>query len=66
MLDQHRNLDFWKQIGPTKWEFKGISALQKDNEVQIDGQGMKETFVATNSLECNKDSKYITIGKGWP
>ena len=66
MLDQHRNLDFWKQIGPTKWEFKGISALQKDNEEQIDGQGMKETFVATNSLECNKDSKYITIGKGWP
>jgi len=67
MLDQHRNPRFWKQTEPVKWEFNGWSARQNQSGIS-DHQthGLSGIFEATDTLECDRDAKYITTGKGWP
>lgn len=67
LMDQHRNPRFWTLIEPGKWEFNGWSVQQEgtmlDVQRSIDVAGI---FEANDTLEHDQESKYITIGKGWP
>lgn len=66
-LDQNRNPKFWKQPDFGKWQFNGWSVQQSQGSPQKVATGdLPEIFEANDKLECLKDAKYITIGKGWP
>jgi hypothetical protein len=66
ILDQHRNPLFWHQSAPRKWEFKGWSELQGDSDSSYTQQvALPNIFEANDKLQYDRDSKYITIGKGW-
>ena len=66
LMDQHRSLKFWNQIEPGKWDFNGLSAYQRrdnlGNAISVD---FSNTFEVNAKLEYDRDSKYITIGKGF-
>jgi len=67
LLDQHRNHRFWTPAGPGKWEFNGWSARQDRNGFDDPAcADLPDIFEANDKLEYDRDSKYITIGKGWP
>lgn len=67
LMDHHRNPSFWTKTAPGNWDFNGWSAQQSKNAsgdpMCID---LPDIFEANDHLEYNHDSKYITIGKGWP
>jgi len=67
MLDQHRNPLFWDQVEPGEWEFNGLSRQQAepvvDDTITI---GLPDIFEVNDTLEYDRNSKYITVGKGWP
>ena len=67
MLDQHRNPRFWEETSPGSWVFKGWSTLehriQHNNSSAINPGAL---FEVNDKLERNSESKYITLGKGWP
>lgn len=65
MLDQHRNLKFWTPVRPGKWNFSGWSKM-RDQVCMRSEKAASDIFKATNTLEYDRDAKYITIGKGWP
>ena len=67
LMDRHRNPEFWKQIDIGKWEFNGWSARHGDEESAAnESPECPDIFEGNDSLECGRDAKYITIGKGWP
>lgn len=67
LLDQHRNHRFWTPVGPGRWEFNGWSAWQDRNGFDDPAWAdLPDIFEANDKLEYDRDSKYITIGKGWP
>lgn len=63
LMDRHRNPRFWIKTSHGNWEFNGWSAQQSDNPKCTD---LPDIFEANDQLEYNRESKYITIGKGWP
>lgn len=65
MLDQHRNPKYWVPVKPGKWKFSGWSQMH-DSVDELSGRAAPDIFEATNTLEYDRDAKYITIGKGWP
>lgn len=65
LLDRHRNPNYWEQIEPDQWVFKGWSVQRKEN-LHLDVTVASRLFQANSSLERDKDAAYITIGKGWP
>lgn len=67
LLDLHRNPRFWTQAEFGKWIFNGWSALQDQSCLgNILSVALPKLFEANDKLEYGHDSKYITIGKGWP
>lgn len=67
LIDQHRNPHFWTQVEPRKWEFNGWSVRQdRDGSGNLDCVTLPDMFQAISKLEYDRDSRYITIGKGWP
>lgn len=67
MLDQFRNPKFWNQAEFGKWRFNGWSAQQKSGKSgSTECTGLTIDFQKNDRLEYDRDSKYITLGKGWP
>jgi len=67
IIDQHRNPKFWTQSQFGQWEFNGWSMQNYDNNLDLtQNSDPPEIFKINDSLESDKESKYITIGKGWP
>lgn len=64
ILDQHRNLNFWTQTEFGQWKFNGWSAQNNCSNINS-SQHSLITFEVNDKLESNKDTNYITIGKGW-
>ena len=62
IINQHRNPQFWKEVGHGKWEFAGWSTKQ----VKTNQDKLPQIFTPTTTLEHNRDPNYITIGRGWP
>jgi N-acetyl sugar amidotransferase len=66
LMDQWRNKKYWNQPKFGKWVFNGLSAQQAAENIKADqGHNAPDLFNANDKLECDKDGKYITIGKGW-
>lgn len=65
LLDQHRNPKFWTLVKPGAWKFEGWSQ-KRDSVSELSDRTLPGIFEATYTLECGRDAKYITIGKGWP
>ncbi|WP_076590893.1 N-acetyl sugar amidotransferase [Herminiimonas arsenitoxidans] len=65
LLDQHRNPQFWEQIVPNEWTFKGLSTLQGGGLTSFPLKGLPEIFVPNSTLELEGGANYITIGKGF-
>jgi N-acetyl sugar amidotransferase len=67
LMDQYRNTSFWNQTEFGQWDFNGCSVHQDSNSPgSSESRELTELFVANDTLEYGADSKYITIGKGWP
>ena len=67
LLDQHRNPQFWEQYEHQKWSFAGWSTRQSDGASAVDSVARPDiTFTANQTLECDHQPNYVTIGKGWP
>jgi len=67
IMDQHRNPKFWNEYEFGKWEFNGLSLQNNKNyKTQIKDQRLDSHFLVNDKLESNMDTKYITIGKGYP
>ena len=67
LMDHHRNPSFWTKTAPGNWDFNGWSAQHSKNaSVDPMRTDLPDIFEANDYLEYNHDSKYITIGKGWP
>jgi N-acetyl sugar amidotransferase len=62
MFDQHRNPLFWEQSKPEHYEFRGWSTHQFSTE----NEPTECLFTAKSTLEHDRESTYVTIGKGWP
>lgn len=69
LLDQHRNPSFWKEDSPRSWIFSGLSSM---NTPQIDTPQPTTAAFSNCHFESNatillqKETKYITVGKGFP
>jgi N-acetyl sugar amidotransferase len=67
ILDQFRNKSYWKQPEFGKWEFDGWSAKQvSDSSSSYSHSTFEEKFHANSSLEYDRETKYIIMGKGYP
>ena len=66
MLGQHRNSIFWSQDRSGRWEYKGWSVQRDKDEVDNEqAVNFSQIFEENSTLEHDRESKYITIGKGW-
>ncbi len=67
MLDQHRSSKYWSQPEFGKWEFNGWSNRQV-NAISSTSSCIERpiNFQSNERLEYDRDSNYITLGKGWP
>jgi N-acetyl sugar amidotransferase len=66
IMDQHRNPKFWNQPEFGKWVFNGWSSRHNVSNLETgEHQGLLEAFEVNDSLEYDRDAKYITVGKGW-
>lgn len=66
MLDQQRNSAYWTERSPGQWEFHGWSTMQPQVIDDCTAPFGTAPFRVTDAREHNADSRYITIGKGWP
>lgn len=67
LMDQWRNKKYWNQPKFGQWAFNGLSVQQVVDSIKVsEGHEAADLFKANDSLESDKDAKYITIGKGWP
>ncbi len=67
IMDQHRNPNFWAQSEFGQWKFNGWSMQNNNSNIDLSqNYGLPEIFEVNDNLESNKETKYITIGKGWP
>jgi len=61
LIDQHRNNEFWIPTEPGKWKYNGWSTQQDSSTIDP-----VDIFEANQTLEYDRDAKYIVTGKGWP
>lgn len=67
IMDQHRNPSFWSQPEFGRWEFNGLSSQYDVSDLEADKRkGLLEVFEVNDTLEADRDEKYITVGKGFP
>ncbi len=64
IFNKQRNSKFWKAKENNKWKFKGLSTLLKKNKDKKKKYKLIKIFKANSKLEYNKNSEYITFGKG--
>jgi N-acetyl sugar amidotransferase len=64
IFNKQRNSQFWKAKENNKWKFKGLSTLLKKNKDKKKKYKLIKIFKANSKLEYNKNSEYITFGKG--
>jgi N-acetyl sugar amidotransferase len=64
LMNQHRSPFFWTEISPGKWVFNGWSTRQAP--ANPENAALPDIFEPNDTLEYDRDSQYITIGKGWP
>mgnify|MGYP000683940986 CR=1 FL=1 len=61
IINQHRNLSFWKHQYPDKWVFNGLSSMNQGQKAE----GVsKDLFLESSTLEDKIGKKYIVFGKG--
>ena len=61
-LDRHRNKEKWTEEEPSTWiKKKKYEVIKKKPRFS-----KKYNFIANDSLNRDEESKYITIGKGYP
>ncbi|MBK78265.1 MAG: LPS biosynthesis protein [Flavobacteriaceae bacterium] len=66
LMDQFRNLKYWKKIEPRKWIFNGWSKLNSEKN-SYNEKSNSFSFINNNNFKYKeKKDGYITIGKGWP
>ena len=65
LMNLHRNRQFWNEVSPGQWEFKGLSVLQKSN-VELPPNDKVIKFIANDTMHDSSLPKYITFGKGYP
>jgi hypothetical protein len=61
-LNLHRNKSMWVEEEPNGWVHK----LHNEKKVNKSSFPRKLRFIANDSLNRDEESKYITIGKGYP
>ena len=67
LADEHRNPDFWTEVRPGRFEFKGWSTMPPPTLRSFRQTESKlPEFSATNTFEFDQGREYIVIGKGWP
>lgn len=67
ILDQHRNPVFWNQTEPGVWEYKFDSSDRGgDSQSNSTPNSPDAIFKETDSLDLDKHTAYIMIGKGYP
>jgi hypothetical protein len=66
VFNQHRNPEFWDQVAPGEYQFKGWS-VQREEEVDesLPLAKAESQFDANDTLEHDREADYITIGRGW-
>ncbi len=66
LMNRFRNPMFWSQREVGKWQFNGWSRMQGESAQEAVMVQLKQKKFHSNScLEYDRDSKYITIGKGF-
>lgn len=65
IIDQHRNPKFWEQLKPGVWKYRSEQDISADSE-HLNTLSSKAEFAASHSLDLDKPTAYITIGKGYP
>jgi N-acetyl sugar amidotransferase len=63
VMNQHRNKKFWHEREPGCFVFKGWSSSQ---EQASDDETPDDFFTANTHPKVSNDTRYTTIGKGWP
>ena len=69
IVNRFKNRAFWKEVDVDRWEFKGLSSMQKLNENEINQKKIDiflNLFKSQKKEVKNHDAKYIIFGKGWP
>ncbi|OUU22492.1 MAG: LPS biosynthesis protein [Candidatus Endolissoclinum sp. TMED37] len=67
ILNQHRNKKYWIQKTPNSWVFNGWSNLNRNSKSLNDSKNeLEKSFEINDSIDNQKTSNYITIGKGYP
>jgi hypothetical protein len=64
IIDHHRNSQFWKQEAPGVWLSDPVE--QYKEQIDIGSAFGGSIFIANSGLNAMDNTKYITIGKGWP
>lgn len=64
IIDQHRNARSWQQLEPGVWTEREESGNAHGDDLTSLGSVIK--FTASHSLDLDKETAYITIGKGYP
>jgi len=64
ILNQHRNKLIWDEIEPNIFKRKKIRKLTELKENKKFRENIE--FIENASINLNSDTKYITVGKGYP
>ena len=64
IMDQHRNKNYWKKKGSSKWLFRGLSSKIKKNGKRNRSKDFE--FKINNKPEYKQSCEYLTVGKGYP
>jgi hypothetical protein len=62
LMNQHRADKYWKKLEPDQWRFEGWSNLHLETRVSQ----VPTIFHPNSSLSYGGNTRYITVGKGWP
>jgi len=65
ILNQHRNRLIWDEVEPNIYKKKKLNLLTKSKLNHIEKEHALE-FLQNSSMNMSSDTKYITIGKGYP
>ncbi|WP_137153238.1 N-acetyl sugar amidotransferase [Devosia sp. FKR38] len=67
IMNEHRNPLYWTEERPGQWAFHGWSTLAQPDAAANPAPARKDVqFQATDTLNLDRDDKYIVVGKGYP
>ncbi len=64
VLNENRNINFWKKIDYNVWKFKGYSTKQTINN-KVSTIKFENSFINNSGKKHKFGKNYITIGKGY-